>query len=223
MKKIIVVSPHADDETLGSGGYLLKHKEQGDQIFWLNITDIKEEYGYSVEKCMLRKKEIEQVNKEFGFEKMYNLQLKPAGLDQYDIGYLVKKISEVFKEVRPQIIILPNRTDVHSDHRIVFEAAFSCTKAFRYPEIEWIMCMQVLSETDYADNAEGFLPNYYVNIEKQLLQKIEIAKIYESEIQEFPFPRSEECIRALAVLHGGSCFCKAAEAYRIVKGIEGEL
>lgn len=25
MKKILIISPHADDETLGAGGYLLKH------------------------------------------------------------------------------------------------------------------------------------------------------------------------------------------------------
>ena len=32
MIKILVVSPHTDDETLGAGGYLLRHKELGDEI-----------------------------------------------------------------------------------------------------------------------------------------------------------------------------------------------
>lgn len=223
MKRILVVSPHPDDETLGAGGYLLKHKEAGDEIYWLNITDVKEEYGFTLERCLSRKKEIERVKEEFGFKELYNLQLKPAGLDEYDKGYLIGKISEVFKKVKPQIVILPNKTDVHSDHGIVFETAYSCTKAFRYPEIEMVMCMQILSETDYADSIDGFMPNYYVNIEKQLGKKVQIAKIYKSEIQELPFPRSEECIKALAVLHGGSSFCKGAEAFRIVRKIEREL
>ena len=30
--KILVVAPHADDETLGCGGTLLKHKKTGDEI-----------------------------------------------------------------------------------------------------------------------------------------------------------------------------------------------
>ena len=48
--RILVISPHADDETLGAGGTLLKYKNQGHNIFWLNVTDMKEEYGYTKEK-----------------------------------------------------------------------------------------------------------------------------------------------------------------------------
>ena len=38
MKKILVISPHPDDETLGCGGTLLKHRSKGDQINCLLIT-----------------------------------------------------------------------------------------------------------------------------------------------------------------------------------------
>ncbi|MGC6434296.1 MAG: PIG-L deacetylase family protein, partial [Crocinitomicaceae bacterium] len=38
MKKIVVISAHPDDETLGAGGTLLKHKFEGDQLFWINAT-----------------------------------------------------------------------------------------------------------------------------------------------------------------------------------------
>ena len=40
MKNILVVAPHPDDETLGCGGTLLKHKKEKDQIHWLIITKI---------------------------------------------------------------------------------------------------------------------------------------------------------------------------------------
>ena len=49
MNKIIVISPHADDETLGGGGMLLKHSENGDKIYWINVTNAKKEFGYSDE------------------------------------------------------------------------------------------------------------------------------------------------------------------------------
>ena len=38
--KILAIAPHPDDETLGCGGTLLKHKNNGDEINWLIITDI---------------------------------------------------------------------------------------------------------------------------------------------------------------------------------------
>ena len=43
MNKILIMAVHPDDETLGSGGALLKHKANGDQIHWVIATDIKEQ------------------------------------------------------------------------------------------------------------------------------------------------------------------------------------
>lgn len=47
--RMLVVSPHPDDETLGAGGTLLKYKKLGNQIFWLNITDMKVSGGWDKE------------------------------------------------------------------------------------------------------------------------------------------------------------------------------
>jgi len=38
--KILVVAPHPDDETLGCGGTLLRHKKNGDEIYWMIVTNI---------------------------------------------------------------------------------------------------------------------------------------------------------------------------------------
>lgn len=38
--KIMVISPHPDDETLGAGGSILKLRDLGNEIYWLNITDV---------------------------------------------------------------------------------------------------------------------------------------------------------------------------------------
>ena len=47
MKNIIVISAHPDDEILGCGGTLIKHREAGDKIDWLITTKIKETHGFS--------------------------------------------------------------------------------------------------------------------------------------------------------------------------------
>lgn len=47
MKKILIISPHADDETLGAGGYLLKHRDLKDEIYWINVTNANIKYGYT--------------------------------------------------------------------------------------------------------------------------------------------------------------------------------
>ncbi len=57
--KVMVISPHPDDETLGAGGTLLKFKEKGHKLYWLNVTNVKVEYGYSEERVKERNKECD--------------------------------------------------------------------------------------------------------------------------------------------------------------------
>lgn len=217
---ILVISPHADDETLGAGGTLLKYKEQGNKIYWLNAADMKEEYGYSCEKVSERKKEMENVRKAYRFDGFYNLGLAPARLDKYEMSFLVGEISKVIAEVKPDTVILPYQNDVHSDHKAVFGAAYSCTKNFRFPYIKKIMCMEILSETDFAVSDDGFIPNYFVDITEFIEEKIKIMKCYKSEIKAVPFPRSENAIRGLAQYRGAAAGAKFAEGFRIIKIIE---
>lgn len=220
MSRILVVSPHPDDETLGAGGTLLRYKDEGNDIYWLNFTNMKEEYGYIEERIQSRNDEIEIVNKLYGFTKMYNLELEPSGLDKYSKLELISYVSEIIKEIEPNIIILPNRKDIHSDHKIVFDTIFSCTKSFRYPSIEKILVMEIVSETDFSHDVSSFKPNYFIDITKYMDMKIEIMEIYKSEFQSHPFPRSIENIRALAMNRGATAGKYYVEAFMLIKAIE---
>ena len=71
--KILVVSPHPDDETLGAGGTLLKMKKRGDRVTWLNVTDMKKEYGWSEEEIAHRNYQIKKIVEFYKFDGFYNL------------------------------------------------------------------------------------------------------------------------------------------------------
>lgn len=218
--KILVVSPHTDDETLGAGGTLLKYANTGNEIYWLNVTNAKEEYGYTKEEEKLGKEQVARVANLYGVKEYIDLKLEPAGLDKYRTAELVRMFAETIKEIEPQVVIIPYKNDVHTDHRIVFETMYSCTKAFRYSSIQKVLCMEIISETDYAVSDEGFVPNYYVDISDYIDKKIDIMKVYESEIKESPFPRNEEAIRGLAKYRAAACNAHYAEAFRLIKEIE---
>lgn len=213
--KILVVAVHPDDETLGCGGTLLKHKHNGDEIYWLICTKIDEGSDYYA----VRENEIKQASDIYKFDGVFSLGLKTMRVDEYSMSDLIGKISKVINEVEPSIIYLPFKGDVHSDHRKIFEASYSCTKVFRYPFIKKIYMMETLSETEFAPGVkeDAFVPNSFVDISKYLDKKIEIMKIFKSEIGEHPFPRSERNLRALATLRGATCRCEYAESFMLLK------
>ena len=78
---------------------------------------------------------------------------------------------------------------------------------------------ECLSETEFSPplSENIFIPNYFVDITKFLDKKIEIMKIFETEIGAHPFPRSERNIRALASLRGASAGVESAEAFHALK------
>ncbi len=215
--KVLIIAVHPDDETLGCGGTLLKHKANGDEIHWLICTTIDKSHSY----YETREKEIEKVSNLYGFDSVHNLRLKTMQVDEYSLSELVGKISKVINEVKPNIIYLPFKGDVHSDHRKIFEASFSCTKTFRYPFIKKIYMIETLSETEFAPSSvtDSFIPNVFVDISDFMDKKLEIMRVFESEISPHPFPRNEINIKALATFRGATCGCEYAESFMLLKEI----
>ncbi|MFD1037188.1 PIG-L deacetylase family protein [Virgibacillus byunsanensis] len=219
MKKVLVVAPHPDDETLGCGGTLLRHYQEGDEVHWLIVTDMKG--GFNKEKINLRKLEIEEVGKNYQFKSITQLDFSTTTLDEAPMRDLVTSFSEVVQIVKPEIVYLPYRGDVHSDHKYVFDAMIACTKWFRYDFIKKILVYETLSETEFGINPDnnGFKPNVYVNITDYFNKKIQIMNIFSSEMGDYPFPRSNKAIEALASYRGVSGGFHYAEAFMLLKEV----
>jgi len=217
--KILVISPHPDDETLGCGGTILKHKDIGDKIYWLIITNIVVKNGWDKDIVEKRQKEIETVAEMYGFEKTFKLDYPAAKLDIIPIQEIIESVSKVIFEVKPEVIYLPNRSDVHTDHQITFKTAYSCTKNFRYPFIKRILMYETLSETEFAPALpeNTFIPNVFVDITKYFEKKLEIFKIYKSEVMEKPFPRSLDSIKALTRYRGSQMGVEYAEGFMLIR------
>jgi N-acetylglucosamine malate deacetylase 1 len=216
--KTLVIAPHPDDETLGCGGTLLRRKEEGAELGWLIVTGVSESAGWSSKAVQQRDDEIKAVAEKIGFDRVYNLGLPSAQLDQLKTLDLVNKFSTVFKEFEPEEILLPSRSDVHTDHQLVFDAVAACSKCFRYASVKRVLAYETLSETNFNLNPDtAFLPNYFIDISEYLARKLEVLAIYKSELGNFPFPRSVEAIQALATLRGSSSGFIAAEAFQLLR------
>jgi len=249
MDDILVLAIHPDDETLGAGGTLLRHKAEGQRIHWLILTSMyyRDQKGRPVtinhkgqitllpeggrlpenaplfdEKLVEhRAQEILSVSQEYNFDSITELFIPTATVADQDETYLITKASKEVERIRPNTVYMPFYGDIHGDHKAAFSTLYSCMKSFRYPFIKNIYMMETISETEYAVPGQGFqfAPNRFVCIDEWLEKKISICKIYASEMSRHPMPRSEECIRAQALLRGSFAQCRYAEAFMVVREI----
>jgi len=249
MTDVMVVAVHPDDETLGCGGTLLRHKEQGADIHLLLITamyhndkkgkaltvgvdkqdhDLPGYYNYtnrhmsfSKRDVKIKAEEINSVVKAYGFVTVSELKIPTTTVFLQDESILVEKIAAVFSKICPDVLYIPFLQDAHGDHRAIFPILNSCIKTFRYPFIEKVYMMETISETEYAGPLAGssFVPNHFVCIDKWIDRKISIMGIYKKEMQTSPFPRSSEVIRAQSRYRGAMAHCEYAEAFMLFKEI----
>lgn len=223
-KNVIIISAHPDDEILGAGGTLIRHRNQNDNVYWLIVTGMDKSQGFSLERMTSRQKEIDDISTRLRLKKTYQLNYPTMSLSSRDLQTLIPKISNIFQEVQPEIIYCLNRSDAHSDHRIVFDAVMACTKSFRYPYIREVLMYECLSETEFAPilPENVYQPNCYVDISNEMDEKIELMNIYASELGVHPFPRSERNIKALATFRGASVGVEYAESFQLIKSLRFE-
>lgn len=219
--KVLVVAVHADDETLGCGGTLLKHKAQGDEIYWLLLTGPTENHPskFTKEHIEERASRVNRIAQEYGFDGLEYLALPTQLLHTLDLRDIITKISEVMKRIQPNIVYTMFANDVHSDHRVAFDAVYSCTKSFRYPFIEKIYMMETLSETEFALSvpSKTFVPNVYVDITDYMDKKLYIMEhFYPKEVMMEPYPRSLSSVETEARFRGSRAGVMYAEAFMLL-------
>lgn len=216
-EKILFVSVHPDDETLGCGGTIIKLKNEGISVNWLNLTggSLDHPYGFSKEILDNREKLITLINQTYGFESFINLNYPSQMLDTLDARIIIGGIKEAYDEILPDTLFIPNRSDIHSDHRVAFDALFSAAKQFRASYIKRIYMYETLSETEFALSLieRVFIPNTFVDISDHFEEKIRIMQMYDTEIMPDPYPRSIHAIKSLAAYRGSRIGTTYAEAF----------
>jgi LmbE family N-acetylglucosaminyl deacetylase len=217
MAKVMVIAPHPDDETLGCGGTLFRHKAEMDEIYWVIVTSMSEEAGWSNEAVKRRDAEIDATAKKYGFANVFNFRLPTTKINTLHLPDLIDKITNVYKKTKPEIIYMPFVYDVHTDHQLIVKALQSTFKWFRHSHIKKVLMYETPSETEFNFIEDRiFKPNVFINISDYLDDKIKAMKIYGSEMGKFPFPRSEKTVRSLTAFRGSQSGFEAAEAFELV-------
>lgn len=214
--KVIIFAPHNDDEVLGVGGTIAKHVTNGDDVYVCEVT-----VGKNKERADLIKQEALQAHEILGVKKTYFLDFPVVALSTMPAIELNKKINNIVQEVKPDIAYIPHKGDMHMDHKVVAESAMVALRPVDSPQIRAIYAYETLSETEWniqsADNL--FTPNVYVDITDTIDKKLEAMKCYQSQLYNFPHPRSLKAIESLSQLRGSTVCVNHAESFMLIREI----
>ena len=219
-KRILVVAPHPDDETLGVGGTIAKFAARGDEVFVLMVSGHlpplynREDYEKTVS-------EAYSAFSVLGVEKSEFLEIPATMIGDQPLHEVNGRISKVVSDFNPHIVLCPY-PDRHIDHRLVFDSVMVATRPVGVGrDIEIVAAYETLSETHWnAPHIEpNFTPNWVVDISDYIDAKLAALKCYESQITDFPGPRSIEAVESLAKFRGTQAGFGYGEGFHIVRMI----
>lgn len=224
MKKILVIVAHPDDEVIGVGGTLKKHSNAGDIVDVLILGDGKSSRKNKFKPLEDRVnqnslKETQNALKMLGIKELYKENLPDNRFDSLVLLDIVKIVSQHIRKIKPDIIYTHHYGDLNIDHQLTAETVIIATRPIEYKNLEELRMFETLSSTEMAGprSTHSFTPNLFINIEKELKDKIKALKCYRSEMHNFPHPRSTKAIEFNAYVWGAKNNQIAVEPFYIFR------
>lgn len=222
-KTVLVVAAHPDDEILGCGGTIIKHNLDGDDVYVLIMAegltsrDISRNVDYREDELReLHSKSIEAA-KIMGVKDVRLLSFPDNRMDGIELLEVVKKVEEVVEVVKPEIVYTHHAGDVNIDHTVTHNAVITACRSLPDCTVKTLLFFETLSSTEWQmmTSDKIFYPNWYENITDVFNKKIEALKCYDSEMREYPHPRSYINVENLARYRGMIIGCNMAEAFSL--------
>ncbi len=220
-QNVLVIAPHPDDEVLGCGGTIKRLTDSGVRVSVLVASRGKKTL-YPEEKIINVRNQALNAHRMLGVRETFFFDYPAPELDLVSISELSASISALVIKEKPDAVFLPHHGDIHHDHKAIFNAGLVASRPVNDCSVKFVFSYEVLSETEWAPpfGANVFIPQLFVNITSEFSSKIEAMKCYESQIRNFPNPRSEKSLEALANYRGSTVGVEYAEAFMIIRIIQ---
>lgn len=221
-QRLLVISPHADDETAGAGGLMLRIKEAGGEVFVMVLTvgDLKH---YSAEENQTmgstRATELENAMTVLGVDDWEicfhdnNLHLRLDSIPRRDIVSMIERDARLaIDKIKPTMLALP-APSFNQDHEILFKAGITASRPHLATLKPFQRCVLTMDAPQLAWGAVPFLPNFYIDISDHIDKKIQAFECHKSQLRPDPHQGGSEALRTLALSRGREISVFAAEAY----------
>lgn len=218
-ERLLIISPHADDEILGCGGLISKVKKDGGKVFVLIFNVGSVIITNEKESTKIWKKETKAAMdflKVDNYEIIFESSDDNRYLDSKPLHHLIEIIESDSKvsldKIKPSIVAIPTNHSHHQDHVQIFNACIAALRPMRTPMPKFVISYEAPEHSRWSTSGV-FEPNFFLNIEKHLDTKIEAFYKYKSQIR--PNYRDKSTIKTQAEYRGREIGKKVCEAFFI--------
>ena len=220
-KRLLVISPHADDAELGCGGYMFRAAEAGGAILNLVVAvgDVHFAHLGRVVTRAERIAELERSMAVLGAEHRVLFIEHDRYLDTMPLADLVTALEVTISGFRPTEILIPLPSS-HQDHEAVYRAAVAACRPSSLTGSVQLIAAYEYSATSWgagsaADAGRGGL---YAEIgEAGLEAKLAALRCYETQVRDDLHCWSIEAARARAKMRGLESNLDHAELFHVMR------
>lgn len=201
--KILVIAAHPDDEIYGMGGTMAKLSAEGHEVHVLIVTDgctAQYRNREDLEEIVYKKRaEAVAANTLLGVKNVHFGTFPDMKLDTVPHIEVNQLIEQIIDEVQPEAVYTHFYGDVNLDHQMVYRSTLVAVRPVPGQCVRELYCYSVPSSTEWSPQLEhtAFCPNVMVDISAFSMRKEEALRAYQTELREYPHPRSPQYVREM--------------------------
>ena len=222
-KSVLIVVAHSDDESIGMGGTIRKHVDDGDFVNIISMTNgVGAREKASKEDVSRRKNSSKLASDILGFTWRECSNFKDNAMDSYPLLEIVNFIEKAKNKYKPSLVYTSSGADLNIDHRVVANAVLTAFRPQPGELCKEIRLFEIPSATDYGHPSltGKFLPNLFISIKNTWEAKLKALKAYRQEMKPYPHSRSIDGVKTNAEYRGKQIGVALAEAFEVIRKLE---
>lgn len=247
-QRLLVISPHADDETYGCAGTMARVKALGGEVYVVlaSVADLVH-YGTERERAaggdatgvtvgVPSKKLVTQRTRLDEFESV----MKLLGVDDWDVlftdatthlaldtvprkqlvGLLEADGRLSIDALRPTMVLIP-ALSYNQDHEALYRACMTATRPGAEGEKYTVPFVLAYDNTSlfWSPEQQRFHPSLYVDVSAYLDVKIEALRMHQSQVRAPLYHGSPEGLELATRVRGREVGVEAAEGFVQLRGV----
>jgi N-acetylglucosamine malate deacetylase 1 len=230
-QRLLVITPHADDETYGCAGSIARIKALGGQVFVVLATagDVVHLAEGSTTRLVTRETRLEEFGSVmsllkvddwdvlFSDESHLALDVKPR---REIVDLLERRGKLAIERVQPTMVMIP-AVSYNQDHEALFHACVTATRPGVPGERHTVPFVLAYDNTAlfWSFGQERFQPNCYIDVSDHLDVKIQAMRLHASQVRPAIYHGSPESLELATRLRGREVSVEAAEGFCLLRAV----